>query len=234
MEGVMHIKNTSKYPTDEVVPLVELGMKHLEFDHSKLAVSVKNNTRGAGRAWAYSYVPSVSSFAGKGFLWLVTIRIGAEKCFPCSNIITKRTRKYLTDWMSAAPDGTVPRRGEKSPWGGTYGGSVYWLMRLHNNSLTQRDVDGLSRRALDNIQYRFYKTVVTKGPYGGKKSPEMHYDDWREYLVSTAAHEGQHIVQFNRPRDGKRGRCPEWECEVQADYALDEYRKLYLPAQQAA
>ncbi len=232
----MHIKNTSKYSTREVTALVELGMRHLEFDHDKLVVTVKNNSRGAGRAWAYSGVPSQSPFYGKGFNWLVTIRIGAEKYFPCTNIVTTRRRKFLTGWVKNAPDGKMPSRGNETPWGGRYGTDVHWMLRLDRSALFSSDIPVEERRAIDAAQFRFYKNVVTKGPYGGKKSPEMTYNDWREYLVSTAAHEGQHIVQYCRDYapSMKRGRYPEWECEVEGDYALDEYRKLYLPSTLAA
>lgn len=57
-------------------------------------------------------------------------------------------------------------------------------------------------------------------PYGGVTAPLIVKADWRESLVSLAAHEMQHVVQFV-----KRSRLSEVECERVAAKALERYRK---------
>ena len=80
----MRLKNTSKYPADEVRRLVEFGMRGVRT--SRLQVHVKNCSAAyAGRA--YESVPAISSARGKVTVdRLVTLRIGPETRFPCDNV----------------------------------------------------------------------------------------------------------------------------------------------------
>ena len=61
-------------------------------------------------------------------------------------------------------------------------------------------------------------------PYGGKSSPLIVCDDWREWLVALAAHEFNHIHQYQQdlPRS-------EVECEKAALAALTAYREKHDP-----
>jgi hypothetical protein len=58
-----------------------------------------------------------------------------------------------------------------------------------------------------------------KQPYGGKRSPLIHYRSWREALVAVAAHEFKHIEQFQTKKP-----AAEWQCERAAFNALERYR----------
>lgn len=59
-----------------------------------------------------------------------------------------------------------------------------------------------------------------KHPYGGKTSPLLTYNTWQEGLVAVAAHEFNHIHQFQAglPRS-------EVECEKVAEVAIAAYRQ---------
>jgi hypothetical protein len=63
--------------------------------------------------------------------------------------------------------------------------------------------------------------MTKKGhPYGGKRSPLIEMQDWREAMVAVAAHEFCHIHQFqnNLPRS-------EVQCERAAAKRLEAYRR---------
>lgn len=65
------------------------------------------------------------------------------------------------------------------------------------------------------------KKTFSEHPYGGKKSPLITMGDWQEALIVVAAHEFNHIYQYqyDLPRS-------EIECEKAALFALEEYRKV--------
>lgn len=56
-------------------------------------------------------------------------------------------------------------------------------------------------------------------PYGGKKSPVVIFNDWREAMIGVAAHEFHHIQQFQN-----KARIVEAYCERAAALALERYR----------
>ena len=57
--------------------------------------------------------------------------------------------------------------------------------------------------------------------YGGKRSPIITMNDWREALVAVAAHEGRHVWQLQHEAPGS-----EVDAERFAAARLDEYRAL--------
>lgn len=57
--------------------------------------------------------------------------------------------------------------------------------------------------------------------YGGKRSPIITMNDWREALVAVAAHEARHVWQFEHEAPGS-----EIDAERFAAARLDEYRAL--------
>jgi hypothetical protein len=57
--------------------------------------------------------------------------------------------------------------------------------------------------------------------YGGKSSPYIDYRDWKEGLVGLAAHEFEHIHQFQNQLP-----CSEVACERAALRTLEAYREL--------
>jgi hypothetical protein len=61
-------------------------------------------------------------------------------------------------------------------------------------------------------------------PYGGKRSPLIVVNDWREALVAIAAHEARHIHQHRRKKP-----LSEVDCERFAAKALERYRAEATP-----
>lgn len=80
----MRLKNTSRYPGDEVRRLVEFGMKGVRT--TGVAVHVKNTARGIA-GMAYEGAPYMSPASKlKTVERLVTLRVGAPDSFPCDNV----------------------------------------------------------------------------------------------------------------------------------------------------
>jgi len=73
------IRNTSRYPREEVVRLVRLATS--EIDMRRVCVNVKNSRRYACGGYAYDGVPEISNAPAKTE-YLVTIRLGPPKMFP--------------------------------------------------------------------------------------------------------------------------------------------------------
>jgi hypothetical protein len=97
----LRLKNTSRYPTDEVRQLVEFGMRGVRTE--RLEVHVKNSADIFG-GMAYHGVPSISTAYGKATVdRLVTIRIGAPERFPHTRMTRYvRAPVYdLRDWREA-------------------------------------------------------------------------------------------------------------------------------------
>lgn len=92
----MRLKNTSKYPDDEVRHLVEFSMSGIRT--ARLQVNVKN-ARCAYRGRAYEGVPYMSPASSKATVdRLVTIGIGPESRFPCDNISTYPDGPWRDDY----------------------------------------------------------------------------------------------------------------------------------------
>jgi hypothetical protein len=63
----------------------------------------------------------------------------------------------------------------------------------------------------------------------GGQWPEVTIADWREQLITTAAHEAKHIEQFR-----ERLPCSEVACEHFAAHMLNRYRSERLPKEPLA
>lgn len=167
----MRIKNTSRFPDDEVRELVEFGMQGVRT--ARLAVNVKNATKTAYRGMAYEGVPCMSPASNLATVdRLVTISIGPDAKFPCDN----RVQKWVEE--------------------------------------TQEERDAQGSTAVKSFK------LVDAGNYGGKGSPLIVFNDWREALVGVAAHEARHVQQQQRNK-----RRSEVDAERFAAKRLEEYRK---------
>jgi hypothetical protein len=184
----MRLRNTSRYPTEEVGRLVAFAFG--ELDTGRLAVHVKNGRAPyAGRA--YRGVPLVSPEAASADVdQLVTIRLGAPNRFPVDNLSVS-WRYY--PWQDA--DAPPPPGYDPSMWA--------WR----------------GRRSGRLVEVRYLEPV--HHPYGGKSSPLIVMADWREALVTVAAHEARHVHQFqhNAPRS-------EVDAERFAAGVLDAFRRV--------
>ncbi len=104
------LKNTSRYPTDEVRELIAFAVDEISL--AQVAIHVKN-CRYAYAGRAYNGVPGISSAAKSGTVQkLITIRIGAPDKFPVDNMCT--TWKYHP-WQ--APDVLPPAGFTPGRWG---------------------------------------------------------------------------------------------------------------------
>jgi hypothetical protein len=80
----------------------------------------------------------------------------------------------------------------------------------------------LLRRRRDRLgRVRTERQVIEQHGYGGKRSPVLVFHNWREALVSVAAHEARHIwqYQFDAPRS-------EVDAEQCAGSRLERFREL--------
>lgn len=83
----------------------------------------------------------------------------------------------------------------------------------------------------DNMTYKWVEDDTVPGgyrmepkhPYGGKRSPFIVHNDWKEGLIAIAAHEARHIYQY---RNGKSR--SEVDAEKFAAKRLDAYRKMMI------
>jgi hypothetical protein len=82
------VQNTSRFPTAEVVELVEFATA--DVDMSCVCVNVKNTRTYACAGYAYDGVPEVSN-APPGSVYLVTIRLGPDREFPSTMAHRKKS-----------------------------------------------------------------------------------------------------------------------------------------------
>jgi hypothetical protein len=83
----MVLRNTSRYPTDDVRALVEFATG--EIDMNRVCVNVKNSRTRAYSGSAYFGVPEISN-APPDSEYLVTIRLGPPEMFP---LVPERRRR---------------------------------------------------------------------------------------------------------------------------------------------
>ena len=193
------ILNTSRYPDSEVVPLVQFALDRFGID--RVGVLVKNCKRGhSGTAYYRKTYLARSPFATDSRVdHMIAIRIGPPSSWPFTNIHTHRIRRPVSDWMHETN------------------------LRLHPRYTDPNVHIEVQRMGWKHDDlYRLVEDRLYRAPYGGKKSPEMRYADWRESLVAVTAHELHHVVQF---RDGAKPR--EHECEIHAAICLDAYRAQF-------
>lgn len=200
----MRLQNTSRYPTEEVRQLVEFAARGVTL--ARVAVHVKNHTSGCfGRA--YSSVPSISPRSRQETVdRLVVLRIPPPARYPVNNLITKQR------WL---------------PWGTTRAEAEATAERLLGDLLFETWYPPAmlrSRIHLIPAELRNDSEVTRYGlllaqPYGGRGSPLIEVNDWREMIVYIAAHEARHIHQFRHKK-----RLSEVDCERFAAKALDRFR----------
>jgi hypothetical protein len=95
----MVLQNTSRYPTDDVLSLVEFATA--EIDMNRVCVNVKNSRTRAYSGSAYLGVPEISN-APPGSEYLVTIRLGPPEMFPLVPERRKRApRIQISCWEEA-------------------------------------------------------------------------------------------------------------------------------------
>lgn len=95
---------------------------------------------------------------------------------------------------------------------------VKWV-RTEQSTPTPGEVFRRRRDRTGRVQLE--RRVVSQHGYGGKRSPVLVFESWREALVAVAAHEGRHIWQYltDAPRS-------EVDAEQSAGHRLEAYRAL--------
>jgi hypothetical protein len=81
------VRNTSRYPTDEVRRLVRFATA--EVDMRRVCVNVKNSNVHVCAGWAYDGVPEISN-APASCEYLITVRLGPPDRFP-ARLPTKKS-----------------------------------------------------------------------------------------------------------------------------------------------
>ena len=103
---------------------------------------------------------------------------------------------------------------------------VSWV-RVQQSTPTPGDV--VRRRRDTDGRIHMERRVVSQHGYGGKRSPVLTFESWREALVAVAAHEGRHIWQYQT--DAPRS---EVDAEQAAGRRLDAFRALKQTRQRGA
>ena len=103
---------------------------------------------------------------------------------------------------------------------------VSWV-RVQQSTPTPGDV--VRRRRDTDGRIHMERRVVSQHGYGGKRSPGLTFESWREALVAVAAHEGRHIWQYQT--DAPRS---EVDAEQAAGRRLDAFRALKQTRQRGA
>jgi hypothetical protein len=86
------VRNTSRYPTDEVRDLVRFATAGL--DMRRVCVNVKNSNVHVCAGWAYDGVPEISN-APVSSEYLITVRLGGPERFP-ARLPTKKRSPDIT------------------------------------------------------------------------------------------------------------------------------------------
>jgi hypothetical protein len=186
----MYLRNTSRFATDEVRRLLAIATAGVRM--TRVAVHVKNSA-GAYAGRAYEQVPRVSSAAHSAER-LITLRVGPDKKFPCTNLVV--SRRPISDWL------TLDQLRAQFPDRNTDNSLCYSMKRV---------------AGAPEMLHRVSRAI--RHPYGGKRSPLIVCNNWREALVAIAAHESRHIYQFQHNK-----RRSEVDCERFAARALERYR----------
>ncbi len=97
----MFLRNTSRYPTDDVRSLVEFATS--DIDMHLVCVNVKNSRSRAYAGSAYLGVPEISN-APAETEYLITIRLGPPEMFP---IVPERKKRSPAIELSCWEEGLV-------------------------------------------------------------------------------------------------------------------------------
>ena len=204
---MMRIINQSRFPDDEVATLIRFGFRGVYT--TGVVVKVKN-TRKAYRGMAYHGVPTMSPEYGKlTARQLVTIAIGPDTAFPIDNLHerVKTVRKIEVH-------GVDPGRGD----------NPYQMASQTDEAPGEGEEFGGVHFSGNRCCAQVSVIVRERMPYGGKGSPKITLHNWREALVTVAAHEARHVWQGQRKRAGKRQAMSEVDAECHAGQRLSEYR----------
>lgn len=197
----MLFRNSCRYPDDEVRRIVDLAA--VDFDLARVAVHVKN-CAAAYRGRAYSRVPRISDVPRTAAM-LVTLRVGPPERYPTNNLV--HTRRWVDE-----PYDDVPDRGFVEKVLGIAHGTPEYKAWWRGHRIWTVHRGGVQ---VNRVQ----RLVERTAPYGGRGSPLIEVADWREGLVALAAHEFNHIRQFQN-----RWPCSEVECERVAAKRLASFR----------
>lgn len=196
--ALKYFKNTSQYPTREVKKLVWFALQGLDIDTDTLAINVKGSQH-SHRGRAYQHVPGQSPWiTNRAIKNLIVVAIGAPELFPSSNVWDHAKYTLLPGMTNAEA--------------------------LRITATTNREI---VQRMKKDYTFAFYERTYERHGYGGKSSPQIIYNNWREALVGVTAHEGWHIVQFR-----KHLKLSEVACEHEAAAAINLYRQQYATASQ--
>jgi hypothetical protein len=99
---------------------------------------------------------------------------------------------------------------------------VRWVRIPRDETTTSAAVLRHRRDRLGRVHTE--RQVIEQHGYGGKRSPVLVFQNWREALVAAAAHEARHIWQYqhDQPRS-------EVDAEQRAGERLDAFRLLHAP-----
>jgi hypothetical protein len=224
---VLHIKNHGIQWTEEVEALIEYAVQDLPIDLSHTGISVYHTETRSYRGLAWSYVPKDSEWFGVQGIWdQIQIWIGDDDRFPKDNMVTRKKKVVLSDWLPGH-SGYTNGEGEEVQLKGF--DHPVWI-DSHSYHIARKGVKAevhcYCKTGEKECDHRYYKHVIESRPYGGKSAPYHEFLNWQEALVTVMAHEAQHIKQYQTvaaPRS-------EVECERVADATLRKYR-LHLGKQ---
>jgi hypothetical protein len=185
----VRIVNASQYPDEVVLRLVRYAFAGIPA--SGVGVSVRNYQGDVGRGLAYNGLPqgrralnrSCPFLPTDGVTRYVSLEMGGPRQFPATNvmprIVAKRriplTRDILFD----------EERRPRSDQGA--------LAYLHGLMREKERLHGIDR----DTRHAVFATYAY-GPYGGRGSVLIAYQDWQEGIIAYAAHEARHIWQFEQ------------------------------------
>lgn len=100
-----------------------------------------------------------------------------------------------------------------------YAGHWQTVPQAEYDALPQSEQTKFRHSHWSDGTFKAQRWVSEPHPYGGKRSPLIVVNDWREALVALAAHEARHVWQFQH-----RKPTSEVDAEKFAARALDRYR----------
>lgn len=210
-------RNDSSKDDLELRNLIAIALASQEFpfqaDH-EVAFWVKNYKVRVARCQnvglAYRRQPPSSPWRTNEVPYLVLVRaMGAGVKFPLTNEVYRRRLNPLTDWL---PYGEY-RKAKNAVYDTLPHSDYRWTRTMQTR---YKDVAGETE-----MEHRLVQYENVKVPYGGKRSPLITYNDWREQFVGTVAHELRHIQQFINHEKNQ-----EHLCERAGLRAIEFYRSL--------
>jgi hypothetical protein len=201
MPPASYIRNKSRYPDAEVNRLIEFAADEFAdtlygLDLRKTWVQMMDDEI-SGHGKAGGGIRPQKHGAPKGAKYIVRLWMGPDDEYPRNNL-------QEGTWEKAEEANPKARRMFKATTKGVYSADHYR--------------DGTKCPG----EWGHY--IYVPHAYGGKGSPVMEHRNWREWLVALAAHEFNHIYQFQNKLPGS-----EVACEKRAASALERYRASKAP-----